>query len=140
MVISYLLYGERIMLQERSLQIMNELVYVSLLNNVERLWESGGLHLTNNSSDFKPELIDMNRVGIMLLHGVGRAGSAIVCYGRRGLPICHLLMCQYSSLSNLKRTAADEGTTQQQQQKRTKATSSNLAVQQRRFMGTSSVI
>ena len=47
------------------------------------------------------------------------------------------------SSSNLKRTAADETTTlqqQQQQQKRTKATSSNLAVQQRRFMGTSSVI
>ena len=45
------------------------------------------------------------------------------------------------SSSNLKRTAADETTTpQQQQQKRTKATSSNLAVQERRFMGTSSVI
>ena len=44
------------------------------------------------------------------------------------------------SSSNLKRTAADETTTLQQQQKRTKATSSNLAVQQRRFMGTSSVI
>ena len=79
----------------------------------------------------------MNRVGIVLLRGVGRAGSSIVCYGRRGPPICHLLMCQYSSLSHHKRTAADDGTTQQQ---RTKVTSSDLAVQQRRFMGTSSVI
>ena len=87
----------------------------------ERLWESGGLHLTNNSSDFKPELIDMNRGGIMLLHGVGRAGSAIVCYGRRGLPICHLLMCQYSSLSHHKGKLTYERTTQQQ---RTKVTSS----------------
>ena len=41
------------------------------------------------------------------------------------------------SSSNLKRTAADDGTTQQQ---RTKVTSSDLAVQQRRFMGTLSVI
>ena len=45
------------------------------------------------------------------------------------------------SSSNLKRTAADDGTTPQpQQQKRTKVTSSDLAVQQRRFMGTSPVI
>ena len=121
MVIGYLLYAERILLQERSLQIMNELVYVSLLNNVERLWESGGLHLTNNSSDFKPEQIDMNRGGIMLLRGAGRAGSAIVCYGRRGSPICHLLMWQYSSLSHHKGKVTYETKTQQ---KRTKTTSS----------------
>ena len=50
----------------------------------------------------------MNREGIMLLRGVGRAGSAIVCYGRRRPPICHLLMCQYSSLSKHKSKVADE--------------------------------
>ena len=61
---------------------------------------------------------EMNRVWIVLLRGVGRAGSSIVCYGRRGSPICRLLMCQYSSLSH---KLTYERTTQQQ---RTKVTSS----------------
>ena len=63
----------------------------------------------------------MNRVGIVLLRGVGRAASAIVCYGRRGSPICRLFMWQYSSLSHHKGKVTYETKTQQ---KRTKTTSS----------------
>ena len=45
MVIRYLLYAECILLQDRSLQIMNELcLLIATKRMVERLWESGGLH------------------------------------------------------------------------------------------------